>query len=150
MQYAVSLIVVLTFGCTKLSVLLFYKRIFKAQIFQALLWVMIALTIVWIIGFFFSQLLQCIPFSVNFSKYGNLPGQCIDVNRMMIAQAWSDVVTNFVILLLPIPNVCHYLMLDEDSLTPTIDPEPAIANRSQARYLLCLPSRSTDGGRWHR
>ena len=66
---------------------------------------MIGLTCVWTIGFFFSEMLQCIPFSVNWSKYGNLPGLCLDVNRMMLAQAWSDVATNVVILMLPVASV---------------------------------------------
>ena len=66
---------------------------------------MIGITCAWTIGFFFSELLQCIPFSVNWSKYGNAPGQCLDVNKMMIAQAWSDVATNIAILVLPIASV---------------------------------------------
>lgn len=67
---------------------------------------MIGLTFVWTVAFFFSELLQCIPLSVNWTKSGNLPGQCLNVDMMMIAQAWSDVATNMVILALPIVKVC--------------------------------------------
>ena len=96
---------VLTFGFTKLAVLLFYKRVFKGTAFQVSIWIMIVLTFVWTVGFFFSQLLQCVPISVNWSKFGGTIGQCIEVNRMIEAQAWSDVFTNIVILALPIPCV---------------------------------------------
>lgn len=96
---------VLTFGFTKLAVLLFYRRVFKGKVFQALIWTMIVISSVWTIGFFFSQLLQCFPLSVNWTKYGSTTAQCIEVNQMILAQAWSDVFTDVVILALPIPCV---------------------------------------------
>ena len=102
------LLTVLAFGFTKLSVLFFYKRVFRGKTFDVFLWAMWALVFVWVVGFFFAEVLQCIPFSVNFRNYGNLPGQCIDVNRMVLAQAWSDVVTNVMIIVLPIPSVSLY------------------------------------------
>lgn len=67
---------------------------------------MICLTFVWTVAFFFSELLQCIPLSVNWSGFGSLYGQCLNVNMMIIAQAWSDVAINIVILALPIVKVC--------------------------------------------
>ena len=105
MLYAVPLLTVLAFGFTKLSVLFFYKRVFRGKVLDGCLWTMWALIFVWVVGFFFAEMLQCIPFSVNFRDYGNVRGQCFDVNRMMLAQAWSDVVTNITILALPIPIV---------------------------------------------
>jgi len=82
------------------------SRIFQGPIFRAALWTMIGLAFVWTVAFFFSELLQCIPLSVNWSGFGSLHGQCLDVNMMMIAQAWSDVAINIVILALPIVKVC--------------------------------------------
>lgn len=43
---------VLALGCTKLSVLLLYKRIFCGEILSISLWVMLALTFLWTVGFF--------------------------------------------------------------------------------------------------
>ena len=63
---------------------------------------MIGFVFLWTIGFLFADLFQCIPISVNWTGWGNVEGKCIDVNRMMIAQAWSDVATNLIILLLPL------------------------------------------------
>lgn len=71
---------------------------------------MAALVVTWTVGFTFAYILQCIPFSINWSKYGNETGQCIDVNRMMIAHAWSDVATDIVILLLPLRCVNSTLL----------------------------------------
>ena len=106
-MFATNLIQVLTFGFTKLTVLLFYKRIFSGPLFMAAVWTMIGITCIWTTAFFFSELLQCFPLSVNWSEYGNAFDQCIDSNKMMIAQAWSDVMTNFLILSLPIASVRH-------------------------------------------
>lgn len=66
---------------------------------------MMGLTFVWTVAFFFAELLQCIPLSVNWNGRGNLPGQCLNVDMMMLAQAWSDVAMNMVILALPIIKV---------------------------------------------
>ena len=65
---------------------------------------MIGLVFVWTVGFSFSTIFQCFPFSVNWSPDGggNVAGKCIDVNRMLMATAWSDVITNVVIILLPL------------------------------------------------
>ena len=63
---------------------------------------MIGLVFLWTVGFLFADMFQCIPISVNWTDWGYEEGKCIDVNRMMIAQAWSDVATNLIILLLPL------------------------------------------------
>ena len=63
---------------------------------------MIGFVFLWTVGFLFANIFQCIPISVGWTGWGNEEGKCIDVNRMMIAQAWSDVATNLIILLLPL------------------------------------------------
>lgn len=65
-------------------------------------WITIGLVFIWTVGFLFAEVFQCIPFSVNWTFWGYLPEKCIDVNRMMLAQAWSDVATNILIILLPL------------------------------------------------
>ena len=99
------MISVLSFGFTKLAVLLFYRRIFPGRSLNISVWAMIGLTCIWMVGFFFSQLLQCIPISLNWTGWGYVPNHCIDVSSMILAEAWSDVVTNVIILVLPIPSV---------------------------------------------
>lgn len=66
---------------------------------------MIGLTFVWTVAFFFAELLQCIPLSVNWTGSGNQAAQCINVKMLFFAQAWSDVVMNVIILALPIVKV---------------------------------------------
>ena len=70
---------------------------------------MIGFVLTWTVGFTLSNIFQCIPFSVNWDFAVHNPGYnagtCIDVNRMLFAQAWSDVATNIVIILLPLGPV---------------------------------------------
>ena len=48
----------------------------------------------WTIAFFFANLLQCIPLSVNWTGFGSTADNCINTNQMYLAQAWSDVFTD--------------------------------------------------------
>lgn len=103
--YATQLTTTLTFGFTKLSVLLFYKRVFRGEFFNAVVWANIGIVSVWTSAFFFANLLQCYPIAVNWSEYGADPYQCINTNEMYLAQAWSDIFTDLAILAVPIPCI---------------------------------------------
>lgn len=83
--------------------------IFQGPRFNLACWFTIGLVFTWTVGFFFAEVFQCVPFSVNWTGWGNMPGKCIDVNRMMLAQAWSDVATNLLIILLPLGCVSTQL-----------------------------------------
>lgn len=85
MTYIIQLTQTVTFGFTKLAVILFYRRyraskvydgisrqadhgirIFLTRTFSIVSWVMINLTAIWTIAFFVANLLQCLPISDNF------------------------------------------------------------------------------------
>ncbi|MCJ1458323.1 hypothetical protein MMC28_008694 [Mycoblastus sanguinarius] len=104
-SYASQLTLTLTLAFTKLAVLLFYKRIFKGPLITAAVWTMIGVVIVWAVAFFFSNLLQCWPISLNWTAFGSVPSGCIETNVMYIAQAYSDVFTDVIILSLPLPCI---------------------------------------------
>jgi len=142
---------VLPLGFTKLAVLLFYRRIFPGRLLNILFWAMICLTCIWMVGFFFSQLLQCIPISLNWGKFGNLTDQCINVDSMILAEAWSDDVSNIIILMLPIPSVS--LSISRRFLTLNCVATEALSvtttNVAQAGCLRHSPSWSFDGRSRH-
>ena len=58
------------------------------------IWTLIGLVNIWTIAFFFTNLLQCFPISVNWTGWGAAIDSCINTNAMFLAQAWSDVVTD--------------------------------------------------------
>lgn len=103
--FAQQLSSTLTFGLTKLSVLLFYKRVFRGNTFNTAVWTMISIVGVWFVAFFFANLLQCYPISLNWKASGAQVNSCINTNVMYLAQAWTDVITDVMILSLPIPCI---------------------------------------------
>ncbi|KAF6228827.1 hypothetical protein HO133_006938 [Letharia lupina] len=92
--YASQLTQTLTFGFTKLAVLFFYRRIFTNGRVLYAIRTMFVLVTVWTVAFFFTNLLQCFPISVNWTGWGAAVDSCINTNEMFLAQAWSDVITD--------------------------------------------------------
>ncbi|MCJ1453372.1 hypothetical protein MMC28_003719, partial [Mycoblastus sanguinarius] len=58
----------LTFGLTKLAVVLFYRRIFATRTFSIISWIMIGVIVIWTIAFFAANLLQCLPISETWTN----------------------------------------------------------------------------------
>jgi len=104
-SFASLLTQTLTFGFTKLSVLMFYKRIFQGPTFNRVIWTVIVIIILWTIAFFLVNLLECLPIPLNWVGNGDLAGHCINETSMYIGQAYSDVFTDILILSLPLPMI---------------------------------------------
>ena len=124
MLYAGQLSQIIAIGCTKLSVLLLYRRIFRGNVFDLITWALIALVTGWMIAFFFANLLECVPID---HSWMSAPGQgldphCIDALPMYFAGVYSDVVLDFLILAVPIPfgNLPYSLLSSEPGVTYAI------------------------------
>ena len=66
---------------------------------------MITINVVWTVAFFFANMLQCYPMSENWTGLGGTADTCIDENMMYVGQAFSDAITDLIILAMPIPCV---------------------------------------------
>ena len=55
---------------------------------------MIAVVLIWTVGFFFASLFQCWPIWVSWTGFGANTENCVDTNALYLAQAWSDVLTD--------------------------------------------------------
>lgn len=93
----------------KLSFVFFYRRIFPrkvAKIFNVVSLTMIGIILVWTIAFFFSILFIC---GTDFSAYWTSTivekEHCVNTNMLHNAFAISDVITDIMIITLPIPMV---------------------------------------------
>ncbi|CCD45564.1 hypothetical protein BofuT4_P045820.1 [Botrytis cinerea T4] len=96
-------------GFVKLSLILFYRRVFTrnaAPRFNVVTWFMIIIIIIWTLSFFFSILFIC---GTDFSAYWTSTivekAHCVDTDMLHNAFAISDVVTDFVIISLPVPMI---------------------------------------------
>lgn len=105
MLYAGQLSQTLALGPTKISVLLFYRRIFRGQIFTVVNWTLIGICTSWTVAFFFANTLECIPITDAFENAPGLGGNpnCIDALPMYLSQVYSDVAIDALVLIVPIP-----------------------------------------------
>ncbi|KAH1544943.1 hypothetical protein KXV92_003685 [Aspergillus fumigatus] len=92
-------------GLTKISILLLYIRLFVHQWFLRTCWVWIAIIVSFTIGTVFSSIFQCTPVQWAFNK--SLPdrGTCINMTAFWYANAAFNILTDLVLIALPIPVV---------------------------------------------
>lgn len=88
---------------TKISFLLMYYRIFHFPFFKRWAYAIGAFVIIWVITITFLFIFICVP--VQKLWYPQLPGRCINQVGTWIANATSTILTDLVILVLPIPQI---------------------------------------------
>jgi hypothetical protein len=88
---------------TKISILLMYYRIFRFAYFKKWAYIISTFVVMWVICITFLFVFICVP--VQKLWYPSLPGRCINQVATWIANAISTILTDLVILLLPIPQV---------------------------------------------
>ncbi|KAF4628590.1 hypothetical protein G7Y89_g9560 [Cudoniella acicularis] len=98
----------------KLSILFLYRRIFQGKIFDAVTKILIGFVIVWTITFFLAFLLQCVP--VTIAEIPGTNNHCINLTPVTEAFGVSGTITDFMILLIPMPNVWKLRMTVRDKL----------------------------------
>ncbi|KAI2629786.1 hypothetical protein GGR54DRAFT_650075 [Hypoxylon sp. NC1633] len=91
------------FGLVKLSVLYFYRRIFLTRTFKTLTTIIIVIVGVWSIGFFVAYLFRCgTNFWALWAPLMYLVQYCYDSKPLFYSLAISDVITDVIILSLPL------------------------------------------------
>lgn len=95
-------------GLTKISILLFYRRIFLGKVFNITNWIVMGLCVVWTISFFLVNFFAC-PRVVTYWHHPQ-PKDCIDLVPMFYARLISDIITDAMILVLPWYPVYHLQM----------------------------------------
>ncbi|KAI1185175.1 hypothetical protein F5B17DRAFT_432828 [Nemania serpens] len=92
-QYAGLLIQIITFALIKISILLFYRRIFRGDRFYLITAILLAVICAWGTAFFLAVLFQCIPISQAFVLPSKQAGRC--QNSTVVYNSLTS--TNFVI-----------------------------------------------------
>ncbi|KAK0388882.1 hypothetical protein NLU13_5125 [Sarocladium strictum] len=90
-------------GWTKLGLLLMYYRIFHVPYFKKMAWVVGVFVMAWVVCITFLFIFICVP--VQKLWYPLLPGRCIDQVATWIANAASTILTDLIILLMPLPQL---------------------------------------------
>lgn len=92
----------LSLGLTKGSMLLQYRRIFPTKAFQIANWITMAVVICYTIWTVFSSIFACIPVRAFWTKE---KASCINQFAMWFTNAAINILTDFAIILLPIPVI---------------------------------------------
>ncbi|KAL7621384.1 hypothetical protein AAE478_008706 [Parahypoxylon ruwenzoriense] len=111
-MYGIDLTQLLAIGPTKLSVLLFYRRIFEIEgrRFKILSMSLIVLVIVWTTAFFLTNALQCYPVETFWAQNPKDQRPIMKTTRMFLSQSYADVALDVVIISLPVPLIWKLIM----------------------------------------
>ncbi|KAF5250827.1 hypothetical protein FANTH_4018 [Fusarium anthophilum] len=102
-SYIAAPIYMLCNGFTKLSLLTFYLHISPQKLFRIAVWVFIGIVSLYTFGITLTMLLVCNPPRKAFEfKVG---GQCIDAAILYMATAVSNIATDVILFILPIPMI---------------------------------------------
>lgn len=106
LEFPFDLMQILALATIKLSILFFYRRIFRGRAFDIASWVLIAVVGAWAVTFFVAILAACgTKIEANFQTLGALKGECSNTFVILIALAVFDVAVDLAILIMPIPLV---------------------------------------------
>jgi hypothetical protein len=95
---------IITNGLLKLAYLFFYLRIFPSQSFRIKCWITIGICIATTIAYAVVTFLQCSPVSFAWNK-DTRDGSCVDYNAVAWSHSGVNIVQDFVILFLPLPEL---------------------------------------------
>jgi hypothetical protein len=90
---------------TKLSILLLYHRIFPSKIFHRILWAVGTFILAYSITSSLVNLLQCLPIEANWNPELAATAKCVNFGAELIAMSTINAVTDFVLLVLPMPRL---------------------------------------------
>ena len=101
-----NLIQVLALGLVKLSILFFYRRVFRGRAFNIANWVLIGTVTAWATTFFIAIVAGCgTSIAARFQTLGALKKECVNTFAIEVALAVTDVAVDLVMLIMPIPLV---------------------------------------------
>lgn len=93
-------------GLLKISICLFYRRIFRGRKFSIINWITIGVIVLWSLAFFVTIAAACNKhFEANWASLGVLKQECVDTFRMLLTYTITDVAVDLVIIVMPIPLV---------------------------------------------
>jgi hypothetical protein len=106
-KYAFQVTEKIAFGLIKLSILFLWKRLFGSnRTFKIATWIMIGVIFAWSFTFFLGTLLQCHPhWEWNWAPIGIFLTQCTNTLDMLTVFTATDLTTDFIIMLMPVPLI---------------------------------------------
>jgi hypothetical protein len=96
---------------TKISILLFYLRIFPNQAFRRLVYGTLALCILYIVGFIPAVIVQCNPIRIAWQRWdGEHYGKCINLNIEGWVSSAFNIIFDIITICLPLHELSKLAM----------------------------------------
>ncbi|KAH6629844.1 hypothetical protein C7974DRAFT_359898 [Boeremia exigua] len=109
--YYTELLYLASVALTKISILLFYLRIFPQKSLRKKIYFTIGLCIAYIIAFVIATALQCLPIRFAWERWdGEHHGKCIDLNADAWCSAAGNIVLDLIVILLPMKQLMKLKM----------------------------------------
>jgi hypothetical protein len=101
-----EILYILSLGLIKISILLFYLRIFPQKPFRKWVYVLIGLNVCYCIAFSLTMAFQCTPVSGAWLAWsGEFQAQCVNINYIGWSGAAVGIVFDVATIFLPIPQL---------------------------------------------
>ena len=102
-SYVYETMYTIAIALTKISILLFYSRIFTERKFRIALRITFALVVSWLVAIELVVLAECVPISGLWDL--SISSRCISLVPFFIGAGVPNVVLNVVIVFLPLPMI---------------------------------------------
>lgn len=100
-DWAAQVIFSCSITASRLSLLVFYYRIFPVQRFRTVTIIIACVCICWLISFLFAVIFGCVPVQAFWDR--SIDGKCIDENSFAYGITTSELVANLAMMTLPVP-----------------------------------------------
>lgn len=93
-------------GCTKITILCLYLKVFPSKGFRTICFVTIGVCIVFALVFSLGTVFHCWPVSYGWTGWtGETKGHCINFNAFAWAHAIVNIILDLFVIILPIPQL---------------------------------------------
>jgi hypothetical protein len=100
-----SVLFLVSTGISKISILLFYRRIFPSRILHRIVWGLVLFTSLYTAACMLVNVFACMPITKSWELKHAKSGTCINKPAFYSAQASMGVFTDFATVILPLPNL---------------------------------------------
>ena len=90
-------------GCIKLSILLFYSRLFPTERFRKVSLLVAALIVAWFLACTIVSIFECVPIDTFWEPKSER--RCVNLKQYILSNAVINIVTDLLLLILPLPMI---------------------------------------------
>ena len=96
---------------TKISILLFYLKVFPQRYFRMCTWVFVGLNVAYALAYIFLLTFQCDPIPGAWMKWdGEYEARCISINIIGWTAAAINILLDLAVIILPLPELLRLSM----------------------------------------